>query len=52
MADRYMLCCATPSRAICRVLVVVNGAAIASSSSLHLARLAAARDERYPSATP
>jgi len=49
-----MLCCAFAAgdlRTICGVLVVVNGAAIASSSSLHLVHLAAARDERHLSDT-
>jgi hypothetical protein len=41
-----MLCCAAARHAICGVLVVVHSAAVASSSSLHLAHLAAARDER------
>jgi hypothetical protein len=47
-----MLCCATLSHTICCVVVVANGAAIDSSSALHLARLTAARDEREWADTP
>ena len=40
-----MLCCAAARHAICFV-VVVHSVAMASSSALHLAHLAPARDER------